>query len=339
MRASVLRNGRMVLRDDVAEPVPGPGQVLVEVKACGICGSDLHFAKHGDQMVKLTREMKGMPVEGGLPVDVSDDVFMGHEFSAEVLEAGPGTEAPSPGTVVTSLPVLLSAKGFEPILSSNTTIGGYAERMLLSAPLLLRIPNGLDPRHASLTEPMAVGLHAVNKSAIQPGEAALVIGCGPIGLAIIAALSHRGVENIAAADYSQIRRELATTMGAHQTVDPAQGSPFDEVKPAVIFEAVGIPGIVNDVMRRAPMGTRLIVAGVCLEPDTVLPLFGIAKELNVQFVNAYGHTEFAESLRAIAEGEIDVAPIITGEVGLDGVGAAFDDLAKPDEHCKILVTP
>ena len=183
MRASVLREGRMVLRDDVAEPVPGPGQVLVEVKACGICGSDLHFAKHGDQMVKLTREMKGMPVEGGLPVDLADDVFMGHEFSAEVLEAGPDTEAPSPGTVVTSLPVLLSPKGFEPILSSNTTIGGYAERMLLSAPLLLRIPNGLDPRHASLTEPMAVGLHAVNKSSIQPGEAALVIGCGPIGLA------------------------------------------------------------------------------------------------------------------------------------------------------------
>ena len=79
----------MVLRDDVAEPVPGPGQVLVGVKACGICGSDLHFAKYGDQMVKLTREMKGMPVEGGLPVDLADDVFMGHEFSAEVLEADP----------------------------------------------------------------------------------------------------------------------------------------------------------------------------------------------------------------------------------------------------------
>ena len=339
MRASVLRDGRMVLRDDVAEPVPGPGQVLVGVKACGICGSDLHFARHGDQMVKLTREIKGMSVEGGLPVDLGDDVFMGHEFSAEMLEAGPDTDAPPPGTVVTSLPVLLSPKGFEPILSSNTTIGGYAERMLLSASLLLPVPNGLDPRHAALTEPMAVGLHAVNKSSIQPGESALVIGCGPIGIAIIAALRRRGVESIVAADYSHKRRELATTMGARQTVDPAEGSPFDDVKPAVVFEAVGVPGIVNDVMRRAPMGTRVIVAGVCMEPDTVLPLFGVAKEINVQFVNAYDHTEFAESLRAIAEGEIDVAPLITGDVGLDGVGAAFDELATPDEHCKILVTP
>ncbi|MDT5014963.1 MAG: hypothetical protein QOD39_1123 [Mycobacterium sp.] len=339
MRASVLRDGRMVLRDDVPEPVPGPGQVLVGVKACGICGSDLHFAKHGEQMVKLTREMKGMPVEGGLPVDLTDDVYMGHEFSAEVLEAGPDTDAPTPGTVVTSLPVLLSPKGFEPILSSNTTIGGYGERMLLSAPLLLTVPNGLEPRHAALTEPMAVGLHAVNKSAIQAAEAALVIGCGPIGIAIIAALRLRGVETIVAADYSAKRRELAMTLGAHQTVDPAQGSPFDNIKPAVVFEAVGLPGIINDMMRRAPMGTRLIVVGVCMEPDTVLPLFGTAKEINVQFVNAYNHTEFAESLRAIAEGEIDVAPLITGEVGLDGVGAAFDDLAKPYMHCKVLVMP
>jgi threonine dehydrogenase-like Zn-dependent dehydrogenase len=93
------------------------------------------------------------------------------------------------------------------------------------------------------------------------------------------------------------------------------------------------------VMRRAPTGSRLVVAGVCMEPDTVMPFFGAAKEIIVQFVFAYDPTEFAESLRAIAEGEIDVAPLITGQVGLDGVGAAFDELAKPDTHCKILVTP
>ncbi|MFI5509827.1 zinc-binding dehydrogenase [Mycobacterium sp. NPDC051804] len=339
MRASVLRDGRMVLRDDVVEPVPGPGEVLVGVTACGICGSDLHFAKHGAQMVRLTREITGMPIEGGLPVDVAGDVFMGHEFSAEVLEAGPDTDAPPAGTAVTSLPVLLSPKGFEPILASNTTMGGYAERMLLSAPLLLRLPTGMDPRHAALAEPMAVGLHAVNKSAIQPGEEALVIGCGPIGIAIIAALRHRGVESVVASDYSGMRRELAMTMGAHRTVDATRESPFDTAKPAVVFEAVGVPGIVNDVLRRAPIATRVIVAGVCMEADTVMPLFGISKEISLQFVNAYDYNEFAESLRAIGEGEIDVAPLITGEVGLEAVGQAFDDLSEPDAHCKILVLP
>jgi 2-desacetyl-2-hydroxyethyl bacteriochlorophyllide A dehydrogenase len=338
MRAAVLRDGRMVCRDDVAEPVPGPGQVLVGVRACGICGSDLHFAKHGGEVLSLMGRLEGMPT-GNAAVDLSNDVFMGHEFSAEVLEAGHDTDAPPAGTLVTSVPVLVSATGFDTIVYSNTLLGGYAERMLLSAPLLLKVPNGLDERHAALTEPMAVGLHAVNKSNVQRGETALVLGCGPIGMAIIAALAHRGVENIVAADFSAKRRELAVAVGAHHVIDSAAGSPFDTTTPAVVFEAVGVPGIVDDVLRRAPNGTRVVVAGVCMQPDTVHPFYAIAKEVNIQFVLAYNPVEFAESLRAIAEGEIDVAPLITGEVGLDGVGAAFDELASPAEHCQILVTP
>ncbi len=338
MRAAVLRDGRMVYRDDVPDPVPEAGQVLVAVRSCGICGSDLHFAAHGAEVLALGGRMGG-GAGTGMNLDLSRDVFMGHEFSAEVLEAGPDTETHPPGTLVTSLPVLLSAKGVEPIVYSNSTIGGYAERMLLSAPLLIPIPNGLDFKHASLTEPMAVGLHAVNKSNIAPGETALVLGCGPIGIAIIAALRARGIETIVASDFSPKRRELATTMGAHQTLDAAQGSPFDTVKPAVVFEAVGVPGIIDDVLLRARPGTRLVVAGVCMQPDTVHPFFAIAKEINVQFVLAYTPEEFADSLRALAEGDIDVTPVITGQVGLDGVGAAFDDLADPERHCKILVTP
>ncbi|MGO9031165.1 zinc-binding dehydrogenase [Mycobacterium sp.] len=338
MRAAVLREGRMVCRDDVPDPVPGRGQVLVGVRSCGICGSDLHFAKHGAAVLSLSEEMADS-LGGGMNVDLSHDIFMGHEFSAEVLEAGPDTDTYPAGTLVTSIPVLISGQHVEPIVYSNNTLGGYAERMLLSAPLLLPIPNGLDPRHAALAEPMAVGLHAVNKSGVQPGETALVLGCGPIGIAVIANLRARGVETIVAADFSPKRREVATIMGAHQVLDPAQGSPFDTVTPAVIFEAVGVPGIIDDVMRRAAHGTRLVVVGVCMQPDTMHPFFAIAKEINVQFVLAYDPNEFADSLRAIAEGGIDVAPVITADVGLEDVGTAFDDLADPERHCKILVTP
>jgi 2-desacetyl-2-hydroxyethyl bacteriochlorophyllide A dehydrogenase len=329
----------MVLRDDVAEPVPDAGQVLVGVKACGICGSDLHFAKHGADVLELNDRIEGFGSYSGMNIDLNRDVFMGHEFAAEVLEAGPDTDAPATGTLVTSLPVLASATGIEPIVYSNKTIGGYAERMLLSAPLLTPIPDGLDPRHAALTEPMAVGLHAVNKSAIQRAESALVLGCGPIGIAIIAGLRRRGVENIVAADFSARRRQLAQAMGATATVDPADGSPFESTTPAVVFEAVGVPGIIDDILRRAPVGARVVVAGVCMQADTFHPYFAVAKQINVQFVLAYDPAEFTDCLRAIAEGDIEVAPMITGEVGLDGVGAAFDDLAHPDAHCKILVTP
>jgi 2-desacetyl-2-hydroxyethyl bacteriochlorophyllide A dehydrogenase len=338
MRAAVLREGRMVCRDDVPDPVPGPGQVLVGIRSCGICGSDLHFAKHSAEVLSLSEEMADS-LGGGMNVDLSHDIFMGHEFSAEVLEAGPDTETHPAGTLVTSIPVLISGQHVKPIVYSNSIFGGYAERMLLSAPLLLPIPNGLDPRHAALTEPMAVGLHAVNKSGVQPGETTLVLGCGPIGIAVIANLRTRGVETIVAADFSPKRREIATMMGAHQTVDPAQGSPFDTVTPAVVFEAVGVPGIIDDVMRRVAHGTRLVVVGVCMQPDTMHPFFAIAKEINVQFVLAYDPNEFADSLRAIAEGDIDATPVITGDVGLEDVGAAFDDLADPERHCKILVTP
>jgi len=179
----------------------------------------------------------------------------------------------------------------------------------------------------------------VNKSAIQQGEAALVLGCGPIGIAIIAGLRHRGVETIVASDFSVRRRQLSEAMGATATVDPADGSPFDGAAPAVVFEAVGVPGIIDDILRRAPVGARVVVAGVCMQADTFHPYFAIAKQINVQFVLAYDPTEFTDCLRAIAEGEIDVAPMVTGEVGLDGVGTAFEDLAHPDAHCKILVTP
>jgi 2-desacetyl-2-hydroxyethyl bacteriochlorophyllide A dehydrogenase len=342
MRASVLRDGRMVYRDDIPEPVPGPGQVLVSVRACGICGSDLHFAKSGAEMLSLSAQMQNAAGAGGMQgmlPDLSKDVFMGHEFGGEVLEAGPDTETYSPGTLVTSIPVLLSAKGMEPIVYSNTVIGGYAEKMLLSAPLLLNVPGGLDARHAALTEPLAVGLHAVNKSEIQRGETTLVVGCGPIGIAIVAALAARGVEHIVAADFSHRRRSLASMMGAHETVDPASGSPFDTVVPAVVFEAVGVPGIIEDILRRAPNGTRVVVAGVCMQPDTLHPFLAIAKEISLKFVLAYDPAEFATTLRWVAEGEIDVTPMVTGQVGLEQVDAAFDELASPDEHCKILVTP
>jgi len=346
MRAIALRDGEIVVREDVPEPVPEAGQVLVQVKACGICGSDLHFAKHGATMLALGEEMGGAGSLGAPSnVDLSRDVFMGHEFTGEILEAGPGTDAPAAGTLVTSLPVLLTSTGVKPIVYSNDVASGYGERMLLSAPLLVEVPNGLDPHHAALTEPMAVGLHAVNRSRIKPGKGALVLGCGPVGLAVIAALRLQGIDTIVASDYSPARRQLASTMGAHEAVDPAQEPAFDAwrriggMKSLVVFEAVGVPGIIGSTMRDAPHGSRVVVVGVCMEQDTITPFFGISKELNIQFVLGYDPREFAASLRSIAEGAIDVAPMITGTVDLDGVPAAFGELANPERHCKILVTP
>ena len=349
MRAVALRNHELIVRDDLPDPTPEFGQVLVEVKACGICGSDLHFAKHGHEMMELGRQMEGMPeLRAGantLQPDVTADVFMGHEFSAEVLDVGPNTQGPKPGTIVTSIPIMMSMDGIRDLAYSTELPSGYGERMLLSVPMLNEVPSGTDPRHAALTEPMAVGLHGVNKSGIKQGEGALVLGCGPVGLAVIAALKLKGIEPIVASDFSTARRALAQVMGAHEVVDPATESPYDkwaEVgggKTLHMFEAIGVPGILNEAMRCAPRNSSLTVVGVCMQPDTITPFFGIAKELRMQFVLGYDPMEFAQSLRSIADGDIDVAPMITGEVGLDEVPSAFEALSNPEQHCKILVLP
>lgn len=339
MRAAVLRDKRLVI-DEVPEPTPGPGQVLVETLACGICGSDLHMVQHLDKLIENARAI-GAP----FPFDVERDVVMGHEFSARVLELGPGANEVQPGDVVTALPVILTGDGHRAVGYSTDYPGGYGERMVLMSALCRKAPDGVDPRHVALTEPMSVGFHAVAKSGIAPGEAAVVLGCGPIGLAVIAALNHEGIEPVVAADFSPVRRKLAARMGAHETVDPREEPALeawrrvDGAKSLVIFEAVGAPGMIAQAMRDASPGARILVVGVCMEADTIWPMLGVNKELTVQFSLGSRPEEFDRALQLIASGELDVAPLITGEVGIAGVPGAFEELRKPDAHAKILVEP
>lgn len=348
MKACVMRGGRLVI-DEVPDPHPESGQVLVRIHDCGICGSDLHFLRHAEQMVAMSEELlpsMGLIADMALPkIDLARDIVMGHEFCGEVVEVGPDTSGPDPGTPVVSVPALVTATGIQQLAYNNAYPGGYAEHMLLAAALVLEVPNGLDARRAALTEPLAVGLHAVVKSGVVPGDAAVVVGCGPVGLAVVAGLKAAGVDVIVASDYSAARRALAVTMGATEVVDPAD-EPVVEAwrrvdgrRPLVAFEAVGVPGVIQGLLRDVPPATRITVVGVCMQPDTVQPFFAISKELSLQFVLAYSPGEFADALRTIAEGVIDVAPMITGTVDLAGVPGAFEALGSPEEHVKILVEP
>jgi threonine dehydrogenase-like Zn-dependent dehydrogenase len=222
MRAAVMRDRKLVVAD-VPVPEPGPGEVLVRTLACGICGSDLHALRFADQFV-ATAQRAGNP----RVIDLGRDVIMGHEFCAEIVEHGPATtRALKAGTRVCSRPLLMRATGPQSIGYSNDNPGGYAEYMRLSEDLLLEVPNGLSTDHAALTEPMAVGVHAVAKARLEPDDAPLVIGCGPVGLAVIAALRLAGVRPIVAADFSKRRRELAVAVGADIVVDPAETTPWE----------------------------------------------------------------------------------------------------------------
>jgi threonine dehydrogenase-like Zn-dependent dehydrogenase len=359
MRAVVMRNSTLVV-DTVADPEPQAGEVLVRTIACGICGSDLHALQHGAELVAAQRDMGATKV-----MDLGRDIVMGHEFCGEVLDYGPGTERTlKVGTAVCSVPMVLRPTAIEAVGFSNELPGGYGERMVLSRAFVLPVPNGLAPELAALTEPMAVGLHAVGLASLSSRDVPLVIGCGPVGLAVIAALKLRGAAPIVAADFSPARRALAERMGADVVVDPAARSPYASwrdvavartageaappnfmlpsdvpLRPAVVFECVGVPGVVATIVEGAPPNARIVVVGVCMERDAFRPLVALVKEINLRFAFYYTPEEYAETLAALGDGRIDVAPLVTGRVELEGVAGAFRELASPAQHAKILVKP
>ncbi len=358
MRAAIFHDGTIRV-DTLPDPVPEQGQVLVKTLRCGICGSDLHAAKHTKQFVDLARRSGGR-----WGMDPARDVVFGHEFCCEIVDHGPDTSKRfKPGTLVCSMPMTLRGNEVLGVGYNNDISGGYGQFMPLAERLLLEVPNGLSAEHAALTEPVAVGWHAVQFARLEADDVPLVIGCGPVGLAVISALKIKGTHPIVAADYSPARRALAARMGADIVVDPAVDSPYkswsDAATPegydpsryarlfnvgpkqrrGVIFECVGVPGVIQQVMEGAPANARIVVVGVCMETDRIEPFFGIVKQLSMQFVLGYTAEEFAESLRHLAEGRIDAEALITGTVGLDGVAGAFADLANPERHAKVMIDP
>ena len=348
---------------------------------CGICGSDLHAREHCDDLADIGSEVgyDGLFRSG-------DAAVMGHEFSGEVLERGPGTSL-KPGTRVVSFPLLRHGKEVHTTGLSPSAPGGYAEQVLVEEALTFAIPNGLSTDVATLTEPMAVGLHAVRRSGVSKGQVAVVVGCGPVGLAVIGMLKATGVRTIIASDLSPGRRALATAIGADIVVDPAQRSPWEALstrrtghiekatdlfelgvssmeklraiplipwtriwdlaelagrttpKHPVVFECVGVPGLLDHVITGAPLATKVVVVGVCMQPDTVRPAMAINKEIDLRFVLGYTPKEFHDALHLLADGKVNAAPLVTGTVGLHGVDAAFTALRDPEAHAKILIDP
>lgn len=334
-RAAVLRSRRFAVEERPV-PVPGPGQVLLKTRLCGICGSDLHLFKHAEEIAK-TAEGFGAP-----PQDFSQGLVLGHEYVAEVAGYGPETSGALPvGTRVVSVPFLLEGGVPKPIGSNVEVAGAYADYFLGSEALLLPVPDGVPDAAAALVEPLAVAVHAVNK-AVLSADTAVILGCGPIGLAIAAVLKMRGLARIIAADFSPRRRELAVAMGATELVDARATSalaPLMAGGPVLVFDCTGAKGVLARAVNEAPIGSEIVVAGIAAGEETVSPMVAIAKELRLSFVVYYAPQEFADALQLIADGKLDWQPLVTGRVGLDGVQQAFADLENPELHAKVLIDP
>ncbi len=356
MQAVIRRDGRLVV-DRVAELRPEAGQLLVKTLACGICGSDLHALDHYDHMIDLSSGMGGVS-----QMRKGADTVFGHEFCCEVIESGPQTQGLfKAGTKVVSVPVVQTPTGFQNLGYSSDFPGGFAEHMVLSEMLCLAVPNGLEANVAALTEPLAVGEHAVAVARPEADQVFMVVGCGPVGLAVIASLKARGMGPVIASDFSAERRGAAEAMGADVIIDPTKASPHASwtelgvpgsraeammaqmmgktVKKPVIFECVGAPGVIQALALAAPAGARIVVAGVCMETDKIEPLLFITKEIELRFVFGYSREEFAASLQMLAEGQTAYSQIVTGVVSLAETPDAFVRLQTDKSQIKILVAP
>jgi threonine dehydrogenase-like Zn-dependent dehydrogenase len=380
MRAVVCKRAELSVVEREL-PIPGKGQLLLAVTRCGICGSDLHARHHADELADVAAEI------GYQKLMRSDqEVVFGHEFCGEVVDRGPKTRKTiKVGAPVVALPLLRGRDGaVHPTGLSAHAPGAYAEQLLVEESLAFPVPNGLNPELAALTEPMAVAWHAVRRGEVGKRQVAIVIGCGPIGLAVICMLKAHGVRHVIASDFSPGRRELARRCGADLVVDPVADSPYQDLerhghlvsgpqvfelalgamqklrrlpvpwepvyrvaeslgvakpKHPVIFECVGVPGVIDQIIAGAPLASRVVVVGVCMGNDQLRPSMAINKEIDLRFVLGYTPIEFRDTLHMLAEGKVDPAPLVTGTVGLDGVAGAFGALGDPERHAKILIDP
>lgn len=335
MRAVVLKEPGILKVESVPDAVAEPGEILLRVRNCGICGSDLHAAKLG--------------------IGMSPGTIMGHEFAGEIAALGEGVEGWKVGERVVSLPQMTCGscaacqrgEGHHcpaaRVIGLGALPGAYAELVRVQPAQLLRVPDGVTMRQAALVEPLAVGLHGVRLGSVTAETACVVMGAGPIGAVTLLWARHAKARAIVVSDPSPGRRALAARLGADAAVDPTTRDPASALRdlagvdPEVVLECVGLKGTLNAAVLLAGVHGRIVVLGVCTETDEIFPLAGIMKELEIAFAFAYTHAEFAAALEALRSGAIDVTPLVTDVIDLADVPEAFRALERPDSQCKVVI--
>jgi (R,R)-butanediol dehydrogenase/meso-butanediol dehydrogenase/diacetyl reductase len=338
MRAAVFKaKGLPLVVEDTPIPKPGPGQVLVKVKACGICGSDIH-AVNADW--------------------TPTDIIMGHEFSGVVAAVGEDVASRHEGDRVLPLPQVscgrctacLSGNTFEcslwePIDYNPKYNGGYAEYVVVGKLDAIALPENIDFVTASSLQPMAVGLNAVNRAGLSADDQVLITGGGPIGLGIAQWASSMAIAHVVVSEMFENRRQVALKMGATAVIDPIQdkdlSAAFKKItgtQPTVIFEAVGIPGMIQQCVEIAAPKSKIVVVGMCQETDHFEPVQCILKQLELIFPYFFRIDEYRHTLEMMNQGRIDPSPMITSTIDLDALPAMIEAMQKPGDQIKVIVT-
>lgn len=341
MKAAYLLKDRIHV-GEVPDPVPAQGQALVRTHSCGLCASDAHFLHLGSKVVEISRQYGG-PYSN---LDLNQVLVPGHEYVGEIIDYGPGSRRPLKiGAMVTSQPVMRRAGGHSIIGQSHDCPGGFGEYMLLDENALMEVPSGLDDDLAAMTEPLAVGLEHARSGEPTRGDIPLVIGCGAIGLGVIAGLKLLGMGPIVAADFDPNRREIAVKMGADIVVDPQGLSPYGPIhglgnkRATLVYECVGKPGLLMQIMNSVGFGARIVIGGFCLEPELLYVPSGQMRRLKIYFAAGEEQQDLDLALRSIADGKVDIGSWIGGRIGLTGVEDALRAMGSASAPVRTVVDP
>jgi (R,R)-butanediol dehydrogenase/meso-butanediol dehydrogenase/diacetyl reductase len=329
--------------DEVADPAPAEGEVLLEVGLCGICGSDLH--------------LYDSPMAGG-------GIVMGHEFGATVLEAGKGVSGWEPGDrVVTTMPepcgncwfcrhaepeMCYQNRRIEMQRSGQTApgaglgSGGYGPVARAAATRLLRIPATLPEEQAACVEPAAVGYHAVKRSGLAFGDRVAIIGAGPIGLFTLQCAREAGARRVVIVEPTDHRASAARTLGADAVLSPGDTAAVHDTlggAPDTVFDAAGVPATLQGAVDLVRPGGNVMMVGVAFNNAPIKPSTWVTKRVTVRACFAYSRADYVATIDLLERGRIDVRPMVTSIVGASELPETFERMLGPNSEIKVLVDP
>ena len=330
MRSAVFTSpGRPLEIIAGAVPVPAPGQVVLKVGRCGICGTDLHMTEPGSTLL-------------------SPGAVIGHEISGEVVEVGPGVTLVKVGDRVAALPIIgcgrcNSCRRGEPVWCANGRqflAGGYAQYAIAGEASCLKLPANLSFADGALVEPLAVALHGVRMVPTLKDLSVLVLGAGPIGLSVVFWARRMGARHIGVVEGNAARVEMAMAMGASFSSLPGETTDQPELEaPEIVVECVGRPGLLRAAIEAVrPRGT-VISLGYCIQPDEIVTSEAGRREVTLVFPILYSLEEYQITLDTLAEGSVEPRVMVTDTVGFSRLPSIFEELRGRSPHCKVMIDP
>jgi (R,R)-butanediol dehydrogenase / meso-butanediol dehydrogenase / diacetyl reductase len=354
MKAAIWHAKHDVRVEDVPAPAgPGPGEAVVQVALCGICGTDLHEYTDGPQYIPLQPH----PLTGA-----SAPVIMGHELAGTVVEVGPGVTRAGPGDRVAVNPIqscqdcAACRRGQNYLcktfagLGLHTRFGGFGRLVVVKDYQLFPIPDALSWRQGAVTEPACVATHAVDRGGVKPGDTVLITGGGPIGQLAGMAARVAGASRIYISEVAPHRRELAErNVEPTRVLDPARDSVADALREVtdgwgadVTIEASASDRGLADAISATRNGGTIVQVAVFTKPVSIHPASALTNvEKSLVGTLCYHPSDWPRVMDLMASGQLPAERVVTAEIPLvDILELGFDELTRPDnKQGKVLVQP